>query len=123
MLPFFAWKIFSISFFISLDFYLQVLLVSLQYTKGATLKIIPPDIKLVKNKILKCQKNLYILCFLSYVSKNARLITLYFFLFFFFNIANAAAAPPRTTTVIAEMLIIAVLPLNHPPFFIFSDTI
>ena len=25
MLPFFAWKIFSISFFISLDFYLQVL--------------------------------------------------------------------------------------------------
>ena len=26
MLPFFAWKIFSISFFISLDFYLQVLL-------------------------------------------------------------------------------------------------
>ena len=28
MLPFFAWKIFSISFFISLDFYLQVLFVS-----------------------------------------------------------------------------------------------
>ena len=28
MLPFFAWKIFSISFFISLDFYLQVLLKS-----------------------------------------------------------------------------------------------
>ena len=27
MLPFFAWKIFSISFFISLDFYLQVLLI------------------------------------------------------------------------------------------------
>ena len=26
MLPFFAWKIFSISFFISLDFYLQVLM-------------------------------------------------------------------------------------------------
>ena len=26
MLPFFAWKIFSISFFISLDFYLQVFL-------------------------------------------------------------------------------------------------
>jgi len=25
VLPFFAWKIFSISFFISLDFYLQVL--------------------------------------------------------------------------------------------------
>ena len=57
------------------------------------------------------------------MSKNARLITLYFFLFFFFNIANAAAAPPRTTTVIAEMLIIAVLPLNHPPFFIFSFSI
>ena len=28
MLPFFAWKIFSISFFISLDFYLQVFLVA-----------------------------------------------------------------------------------------------
>ena len=27
MLPFFAWKIFSISFFISLDFYLQVLMI------------------------------------------------------------------------------------------------
>lgn len=27
MLPFFAWKIFSISFFISLDFYLQVLFI------------------------------------------------------------------------------------------------
>jgi len=28
VLPFFAWKIFSISFFISLDFYLQVLFFS-----------------------------------------------------------------------------------------------
>ena len=31
MLPFFAWKIFSISFFISLDFYLQVLFVVIFY--------------------------------------------------------------------------------------------
>lgn len=31
MLPFFAWKIFSISFFISLDFYLQVLLYIILY--------------------------------------------------------------------------------------------
>ena len=31
MLPFFAWKIFSISFFISLDFYLQVLFLFLFY--------------------------------------------------------------------------------------------
>lgn len=31
MLPFFAGKIFSISFFISLDFYLQVLLVSIEF--------------------------------------------------------------------------------------------
>ena len=37
MLPFFAWKIFSISFFISLDFYLQVLLF---FTKFYFLSII-----------------------------------------------------------------------------------
>lgn len=31
MLPFFAWKIFSISFFISLDFYLQVFLNAISF--------------------------------------------------------------------------------------------
>lgn len=37
MLPFFAWKIFSISFFISLDFYLQVLiLLSLLFVNRKT---------------------------------------------------------------------------------------
>lgn len=48
MLPFFAWKIFSISFFISLDFYLQVLFFNYTLTEPKSQHIKLHNFKKIK---------------------------------------------------------------------------